>query len=62
MSVTKERQETFYAKRHIKPLLDGYAKDNLQSKSAVVNAALEAKFATMSQAERQRLIQLSKQR
>ena len=62
MSVTKERQETFYAKPMIKRLLDGYSKSESISKSSIVNEALKERFAKLSDRERERLIKISSEK
>jgi hypothetical protein len=60
MSVTKERQETYYARPNIKTTLEAYVKLTGESKSGVVNKALKEMFNNLPQNEKDRLNNLSK--
>lgn len=59
-SVSKEREQSYYAQPQIKRMLDAYVSITKESKSSVVNEALKEKFNSLPAQEKERLINLSK--
>lgn len=60
MSSSLKRMEAFYPDQNTKKLLAAYSKDRKASKSSIITGMLKEKFRSLSEKDRQRLLNIDK--